>query len=378
MKNKFKWIISIFFLVLTPFIAIRHQLMGGGPSGSPSVDALCPFGGLETLPTLLKNGTYIQKITPSSFILLIAVIILTFVLGRAFCGYICPLGSIQSLITKLGKKLNIKQITLNRFFDRILRYAKYLVLFVVLFTTYKAGELILRPYDPWATFMHLTSGPEVFEEFLIGLIILIAIFISSLFIERAWCRYFCPLGAALSLTSPLRIFKIKKNNSTCINCKSCTHNCPMGLEIHSKVSPSSIECISCGECMTSCPINKTLEMKKGDISLSINKVGITIILTLVLIIGGNMVIGNFKTSLSNQTVLNENGTSNPDNIKAYMTLSDISKEFNIDSKDLLKACNLPNDTDLNKSIKELKDDFAKKGIDFEPSTLREIVKKIMK
>ncbi|WMJ79944.1 4Fe-4S binding protein [Clostridium sp. MB40-C1] len=378
MKNKFKWIISMFFLVLAPFIAVRHQLMGGGPTGSPSVDALCPFGGLETLSTILKDGTYMQKITPSSFILLIAIIVLTFILGRAFCGYICPLGTIQSLITKIGKKLNIPQIKLNKSVDAVLRYAKYLVLFIVLFTTYKAGELILRPYDPWATFMHLSSGTEIFEEFLIGLIILITILISSLFIERAWCRYFCPLGAALSLTSLLRIFKVKRNSSTCVNCKACTHNCTMGLEIHSQDSTSSIECISCGECITSCPINKTLEMKKGNTSLSINKIGVTVILTLVLIIGGNMAMGNFKTSLSNKNVLNENGALNPDNIKGYMTLNDVSKEFNINTKDLLKACNLPNDTNIDKPIKELKDDLSKKGIEFDPSTLRVIVKEIIK
>ncbi|MCY6370178.1 4Fe-4S binding protein [Clostridium ganghwense] len=377
MKNKLKWIISIFFLIFAPFAAVMHQIKGGGPDGSASVDALCPFGGLETLPTLFKDGTYMNRVTPSAFILLIAVVILTFVLGRAFCGYICPLGTIQSLITKLGKRLNIKQIKINKSVDKILRYAKYVVLFVVLFTTYKAGELVIRTYDPWAAFMHLSAGTEIFEEFLIGLIILIALLISSLFIERAWCRYFCPLGAALAITSPLRIFKIRKNTSTCVNCKACTRSCPMGLDVHSEKSVSSTECISCGECITRCPVDKTLEMKKGNTSLSINKMGIVVITVLALVVGSNAAIGNFQTSLSNKETLTQNGILNSDNIKGYMTLNDVAEEFNIDVKFLLEKCNLPEDTDVNKSMKELKNDLAEKGIEFETSNLREIVKELL-
>lgn len=378
MKNKFRWIISIFFLIFAPFAAVMHQIKGGGPDGSASVDALCPFGGLETLPTLFKDGTYMQRITPSSFILLIAVVILTFVLGRAFCGYICPLGTIQSLFTKLGKNLNIKQVKVNKNVDKVLRFAKYIVLFIVLFTTYKAGELVIRAYDPWAAFMHLNSGAEIFEEFLVGLIILIVIFISSLFIERAWCRYFCPLGATLAITSPLRIFKIKRNTSTCINCKACTRNCPMGLDVHSEESVSSTECISCGDCITSCPVDKTLEMKKGSTSLSINKIGVVVITVLVLVVGGNAVIGNFKTSLSNKETLTQSGVLNADNIKGYMTLNDVAVEFNIDIKVLLEKCNLPEDTNVNKSMKSLKNDLAEKGIEFETSNLREVVEQIIK
>lgn len=378
MKNKFRWIVSIFFLIFAPFAAVMHQIKGGGPTGSPSVDALCPFGGLETLPTLFKDGTYMQRITPSSFILLIAVVILTFVLGRAFCGYVCPLGTIQSLFTKLGKKLNIKQVKVNKNIDKLLRFAKYIVLFVVLFTTYKAGELVIRAYDPWAAFMHLNSGAEIFEEFLVGLIILIMIFISSLFVERAWCKYFCPLGAALAITSPLRMFKIKRNTSTCINCKACTKNCPMGLDVHSEESVSSTECISCGDCITSCPVDKTLDMKKGSTSLSINKIGVVVITVLVLVVGGNVVVGNFKTSLSNKETLTQSGVLNADNIKGYMTLNDVAEEFNIDIKVLLEKCNLPEDTDVNKSMKTLKNDLAEKGIEFETSNLREVVEEIIK
>lgn len=376
-RNYFKWIIAIFFLIFAPVMGYMHQIKGGGPSGTPSVDALCPFGGVETLFSLIKDGTYIKKIAPSSLIILICVIVLTILLGRVFCGYICPLGTIQTLINKLARKFKIKQIKVSEKMDKILRYAKYVILIIVLFTTYRAGELILRPLDPWATFMHLGAGSEIFSEFLIGFIILMLIFISSLFIERAWCRYFCPLGAFLSIISPLRIFKVKRKHSTCVNCKKCTKSCPMGIEVNNCDTVNSMECISCGECVEACPKIETLEMKKGQKNLSLSAMGIIVMLVLVTVIGGTMAFGKFEVAQGNKETLTQNGVLNPDNIRGYMTLNDICKEFKIESSVLLKECNLPEDTDLNKPIKELKVDLQKKDIEFETENLREAIKKIL-
>ncbi|WP_102398743.1 4Fe-4S binding protein [Haloimpatiens massiliensis] len=376
-RNYFKWVISIFFLIFAPVMGYMHQVKGGGPSGSPSVDALCPFGGLETLFSLIKDGAYIKRIAPSSLIILICLIVLTILLGRIFCGYICPLGTIQTLINKLGRKLKIKQIKVNEKMDKILRYSKYVVLVVVLFTTYKAGELILRPLDPWATFMHLGSGSEIFSEFLIGFIILMLIFMSSLFIERAWCRYFCPLGAFLAIISPLRIFKVKRNPQTCVNCKKCTKNCPMGIEISNCNATDSMECISCGECLAVCPKSETLDMKKGKKKLSLSAIGAVVTLVVILVIGGNVASGKFEVAQGNTETLTQNGVLNPDNIRGYMTLNDICKEFKIESSILLKECGLPEDTDLNKPIKELKTDLEQKDIEFETENLRDAIKKIL-
>ncbi|MBE6069109.1 MAG: 4Fe-4S binding protein [Clostridium lundense] len=378
MKNKWKWVVSIFFLIFTPIAGVMHQIKGGGPSGSPSTDALCPFGGMETLYSLIANGNYIEKIEPSSLILLGATLLITIVIGRAFCGYICPLGTIQTLLNKLAKKLKIKQVKLHGKADKVLRYAKYILLFLILFITYKAHELILRPYDPWAVFMHLGSGTEIFEEFLIGFIILIAILVFSMFIERAWCRYLCPLGATLALISPLSIFKVRRNNSNCVDCRACTRNCPMGLNVHSQEMASKTECISCGECLSSCHVDNTLEMKKGSAVLSLNKMATIPLVILVIVVGSNIALGTFKTSSSNIEVLNENGVLNADNIKGYMTINDVANEFNIDTNIIIEKANLPKDTDINKPLKELKNDLLDKEIEFETEDLKEVVKELIK
>ncbi|WP_035289209.1 hypothetical protein [Clostridium sp. KNHs214] len=118
-------------------------------------------------------------------------------------------------------------------------------------------------------------------------------------------------------------------------------------------------------------------MKKGKKKLSLSVIGAVVTLVVVLVIGGNIASGKFEVAQGNTETLTQNGVLNPDNIKGYMTLNDICKEFKIESSILLKECSLPEDTDLNKPIKELKTDLEQKDIEFETENLREVIKKIL-
>lgn len=69
--------------------------MGGGPRGSASVEAYCPFGGLESLYQFLTTGGFIRRIEPAAVILFAALVLLTLLASRGFCGWICPFGSLQ-------------------------------------------------------------------------------------------------------------------------------------------------------------------------------------------------------------------------------------------------------------------------------------------
>lgn len=75
----------------------------------PSIDAFCPFGGLESALHFFKHGMLIKRIALSSLILLAITIIAAFIMRRSFCGYICPLGTLQELAAKAGRLLGIKK-----------------------------------------------------------------------------------------------------------------------------------------------------------------------------------------------------------------------------------------------------------------------------
>lgn len=84
--NKIRLALLTGFIILATYLGFRHQVIGGGPTGVPPIDAYCPFGGLETLPHYLTTGSFLQKTAPSNFWLLVAVIVTTLLAGALFCG----------------------------------------------------------------------------------------------------------------------------------------------------------------------------------------------------------------------------------------------------------------------------------------------------
>ncbi len=254
MKKKFtvRTIVQIFFFALIAVISIAEIA---------SLHALCPFGGVVTLYSLFAQGTLVHKIQMSSLILMGLVFILSILFGPVFCGWVCPFGSIQEWIGKIGKKIFPK--IFNRFIpvkaDKVLRYLRLFVLAWVVYVTAKSGTLLFSNIDPYfALFRFWTE-----EAALPSLIILAITLISSLFVARPWCRYFCPYGALLGLFNKVRVFKVTRNAGTCINCKKCDNACPMRINVSDKKKVSDLQCISCYECTSerSCPVKNTVNMQ---------------------------------------------------------------------------------------------------------------------
>ena len=107
-------IVLIGFTVLT----ILHQKL----QGIPSVDALDPLGGFETLMKFLAGGDLIKKIEPGNIVLFGAVVVLGLVLSRFFCGWFCAFGALQGIFGWIGKKLFKRRFEVPRSVDRVLRW----------------------------------------------------------------------------------------------------------------------------------------------------------------------------------------------------------------------------------------------------------------
>jgi len=257
--------ISVFSLVA--LIAVSNWLAEKGISipllPDASLHAICPFGGVVTVYEFVTAGTFIQKIHSSAFILMILGIIAAVLFGTIFCGYICPFGSFQEWIGKLGRKLFPKKYNriVPKKLDRVLRYLRYLVLVMVLYQTAVSATLVFQSVDPYyALFNFFTNEVAVTAYIMLGVILML-----SLFIERPWCKYFCPYGALLGLFNSVRIFKIRRNKTTCIGCKKCDQVCPMNIEVSGREIIRDHQCISCHKCLSevSCPVKDTVAITVG-------------------------------------------------------------------------------------------------------------------
>lgn len=256
-------IIQAFFLVLIALIAINHTLAEGGGGiplfSSASLHAICPFGGVVTLHQFITTGTFVKKIHESSVILFGLSYILAILFGPVLCGWVCPLGTIQEWFSKIGKKFFKKKF--NRFipykYDKYLRFLRYGVLGWVVYMTAISGNLVFSEIDPYYALFNFWSG----EVAVGGLIVLGITLVTSLFIERPWCKYACPLGAILGVTNLFRVFKIRRMSSKCTLCKACDTACPMNIAVSEKEVIRDHQCISCMNCTSEmdCPIDETVE-----------------------------------------------------------------------------------------------------------------------
>ena len=232
-----------------------------------SLHAICPFGGVVTVYEFFTTGGFLPKLHSAAFILMALGLVVAFFFGPLFCGYACPLGSYQEWIGKLGRKLFPMRYgkVIPRGLDRVLRYLRYGVLAMVMYQTIVAGKLVFQEVDPFYALFNFMTG----EVALSALVILGVVTVLSLLVERPWCRYLCPYGALLGLFNLIRIFPIRRRESSCIHCGKCDRACPMQIEVSKKNAVRDPQCISCHLCVSgnACPVADTVTVstaKGGD------------------------------------------------------------------------------------------------------------------
>jgi len=198
-----------------------------------------------------------QGVIAAGLIFWIAAFLLTFIFGRAFCGYLCPMGAEQELIDK-AVKTKLRPVP-------YLRYIKYLfaILWVggAVFLAAGAGGLVLQPLyglgnglPPWNSVTYVFFYGMTLGVFLLVLILG----------RRGMCNYFCPMSvifiAITWIKDRLRLpsLHLEAKPDDCIKCKKCEAACPMNLPVQEMAGKDELqnpECIVCGSCADVCPKN---------------------------------------------------------------------------------------------------------------------------
>ena len=244
---------------------------GGGPAGATTPEALCPFGGIETIGTSIATGGYVPHVHAANLVLAVALLLVAFFARGAFCGWICPLGFLQDLTAGFGRivrkrvppvrravrALQVRATGLARL-DRPLRLLKYAVLAWAVIGAASFGVMVFRDVDPWIALLDLGRESAGF-----GLLVLVILLVASLFVDRPWCRYACPLGAANGLVARFSPVFLRREAAACVDCNACSRACPMGLPVATATKVTAADCIGCLECVEACPRTGALELTIG-------------------------------------------------------------------------------------------------------------------
>ncbi|MCH7558271.1 MAG: 4Fe-4S binding protein [Planctomycetes bacterium] len=199
----------------------------------------------------------------------LATIVLTILLGRFFCGWLCPFGSLHQFVGYLGnrRKKTAQRIQLNKY--RKAQCIKYFILIFFLFmaafpslaVTLQTG--LLDPIPLVTRSFNLLLLPiidrsvnfvSVSARFYEGAWLILAIFLTAtllnLVIPRFYCRFICPLGALFAIISRFAIWRIGKKQTECSDCKLCDKACEGACEPSGSIRIS--ECVLCFNCRDDC------------------------------------------------------------------------------------------------------------------------------
>ena len=262
-RNLRRWRTAIQLAVL---VYIGWEVVAHAVAGTVgATEALCPFGGIESAWAWLTGGNTLSHIHLSNLVLAVAVLVVAFVARGFFCGWMCPLGAIQEWIHR-GARAAARRVPVLRAatahwrtpawlrrVDRVARYGRFLVLAWAVGGAAVAGVLVFRDVDPWHALVTVTE-----VQLTVGFVVLLVVLALSTVVERPWCRYACPLGAAQGLVAKVSPVRIERDDSSCLGCDLCSRACPMGLTVHTATRVDSTSCIGCLECVAACPSQHAL------------------------------------------------------------------------------------------------------------------------
>ncbi len=309
-----RYSVQFTFLLFTLYIGwqFHHFVLQFASPGHPpverpaSVDAFLPIGGLMAFKYFLLTGI-IEPVHPSGFILFTAILGVSLLMKKGFCGWICPIGTISQYTWMAGEKILSQNFRIGKFTDISLRSLKYVLLglFLALIGIAMAPNMMLLFFiTDYYKVVDVRMMKFFTDMSTLTMGILIALAILSVLYKNFWCRYLCPYGALLGLLSRMSPFKVRRNEHKCMHCHACTKHCPALIDVENKTVVKSEECFGCMTCVSRCPADGALDLsfKTGKKSRIVKPwlFPVVLIVLFYLVIGIGMATDHWKSKIPHE------------------------------------------------------------------------------
>ena len=300
--------LQLSFAALCLWIGVEfHRFVAWGQShGSlpytarpPGVEGFLPISALISVKHFATTGV-VDRIHPAALFILSAIVLLSAAVKKAFCSFLCPIGTLSEYLWRLGRFVYRRNIAPPRWLDYPLRSLKYALLGFFVWSIARMDlptldAFIGSPYNKVADIKLYLFFAQLSGLALKAVVVLVVL---SLFIKNAWCRYLCPYGGLLGIVGLFSPAKITRNKDRCIDCQLCTRACPSAIRVHRVGRVWSDECTSCFECVAACPVKQTLEVKAAGRTVSARQVAAIVLVIFLGFTGAGMSLGHWQNDIS--------------------------------------------------------------------------------
>jgi polyferredoxin len=178
---------------------------------------------------------------------------LAFISGNFFCGWVCPLGTVQELARTAGSGLAVKKMKLPANIQRYAQYSKYIIALAMIFFIavgyMRADEANGLPFDAYQSFFAVLEGKTLGSA---AVWFLAFVVLLSFSMDRPFCNYLCVNSIEYALPGSTRVFTIRRNQASCVKCRFCDKKCQMNIVVSEASEIRNLQCINCLRCIASC------------------------------------------------------------------------------------------------------------------------------
>jgi polyferredoxin len=252
------WIGARFYFFVRYFETAGQSVYVPRP---PGVEGWLPIAALMNLKYFLLTGR-IADAHPAGLFLLLAFAAISFVFRKAFCSWLCPIGTVSEWLWQGGREIFGRNFALPGWLDVPLRGLKYLLLGLFLYAVVRMTAADIRAFldAPYG----LIADVKMLDFFRAlgstAALVITALVIFSILVKNVWCRYLCPYGALMGLVALFSPARIRRNPDACIDCGKCAKACPSLLPVDRRITIRSAECTNCLECVSICPARGALDL----------------------------------------------------------------------------------------------------------------------